>query len=87
MSVEVQRTHNRGFNICTIKIMVLIWLTFQNSIHTLLLRYSRVREVPEMFYSSVAVFWMEIFKVIFCLWMVYYESNGFNRYFITPNKI
>lgn len=78
MNIELQRSQNRGLSIEIIKIFVLVWLTFQNSIHTLLIRYSRVRNVPAMFYSSVAVFWMEIFKLIFCLWMSFFESNSFN---------
>jgi hypothetical protein len=32
-----------------IKVYVLVWLVLQNSVHALLLRYSRVRDVPEMY--------------------------------------
>lgn len=64
----------------TIKAAILVWLAFQNSVHTLLLRYSRVRPVPHMFYSSVAVFWMEVFKVFFCLVMVFMDSGELTRY-------
>ncbi|KAH7725437.1 CBN-SRF-3 protein [Aphelenchoides avenae] len=60
----------------TIKVAVLVWLTLQNSVHTLLIRYSRARDVPEMFFSSVAVFLTELVKVVICLYMVIWESNG-----------
>ena len=41
---------------------------------------SRDREVPEMFHSSVAVFCMEVMKMIFCLGMIFNEVNGLGRY-------
>ncbi|KAI1732922.1 nucleotide-sugar transporter domain-containing protein [Ditylenchus destructor] len=76
MGIEIRRDRPSGLHAGTIKIAVLIWLTLQNSIHTLLLRYSRVRVVPEMFFSTVAVFWTEVFKIVICLGMVANESNG-----------
>lgn len=69
-----------GSGNATIKLVVLIWLVLQNSVHTLLLRYSRARDVSEMFFSSVAVFFTEIIKVIICLYMVSIEENGFLGY-------
>lgn len=74
-----ENPHLNEHNIYFIKFFVLLWLTFQNSIHTLLLRYSRARNVPEMFYSSVAVFWMEIVKSLFCLFMIVFQKKCFFR--------
>uniref|UniRef100_A0A7E4VP82 UDP-galactose translocator n=1 Tax=Panagrellus redivivus TaxID=6233 RepID=A0A7E4VP82_PANRE len=61
----------------SIKLAVLIWLVLQNSVHTLLIRYSRARDVEHMFYSSVAVFFTEIIKAVICLYMVMTEELGF----------
>ncbi|KAK0411808.1 hypothetical protein QR680_005857 [Steinernema hermaphroditum] len=55
---------------------ILIWLTLQNSVHTLLIRYSRARDVEDMFFSSVAVFFTEVLKAVICLWMIMQEENG-----------
>uniref|UniRef100_A0A915E2H4 ARF7 effector protein C-terminal domain-containing protein n=1 Tax=Ditylenchus dipsaci TaxID=166011 RepID=A0A915E2H4_9BILA len=76
MGMEIRRERAAGVHGASIKLAVLIWLTLQNAIHTLLIRYSRVRPVPDMFFSTVAVFWTEIFKVGICLMMVVNESNG-----------
>uniref|UniRef100_A0A158PC61 Nucleotide-sugar transporter n=1 Tax=Angiostrongylus cantonensis TaxID=6313 RepID=A0A158PC61_ANGCA len=46
---------------------VLVWLTLQNSIHTLLIRYSRARQVEHMFLPTVAVFFTEVIKLFVCL--------------------
>lgn len=54
---------------------ILVWLTLQNSIHTLLIRYSRAREVDEMFVSTVAVFFTEVIKAIICLFLVAQEET------------
>ncbi|KAI6219325.1 UDP-galactose translocator [Aphelenchoides fujianensis] len=74
MTVEIRREHTTG---SAMKIGVLIWLTLQNSVHTLLIRYSRARAVDEMFHSSVAVFSMELVKMVICVYMVFNESFGF----------
>lgn len=74
MRVEIRR--EKPDNASNIKVAVLIWLTLQNSVHTLLLRYSRARDVPEMYFSSVAVFFTELIKVVVCLYMVFNESHG-----------
>uniref|UniRef100_A0A0N5CDM2 UDP-galactose translocator n=1 Tax=Strongyloides papillosus TaxID=174720 RepID=A0A0N5CDM2_STREA len=71
--IEVQR-ENTNFNI---KILILVWLTFQNSAHNLLIRYSRARDVQDMFFSTSAVFNTEIIKLIICLYMVLYETGSF----------
>lgn len=78
MGLEIRR-ENSASSALTIKLTILLWLTLQNSIHNLLLRYSRVREVPKMYFSSVAVFSMEIIKIFVCILMVINESDGFNR--------
>ncbi len=62
-----------------IKRTVLIWLTMQNSVHTLLVRYSRARPVEKMFLPSCAVFWMEVVKLVICLLAVFLESGGISR--------
>ncbi|CAI4227453.1 unnamed protein product [Auanema sp. JU1783] len=54
---------------------ILVWLTLQNSIHTLLIRYSRAREVEEMFLSTVAVFLTEVIKAVICLCLVAKEET------------
>ncbi|KAI6233225.1 hypothetical protein M3Y99_00934300 [Aphelenchoides fujianensis] len=74
MSVEVRREQTTG---SAVRVGVLVWLTVQNSVHTLLIRYSRAREVDAMFFSSVAVFSMEVLKMAVCLLVVVYESSGF----------
>ncbi|KAI6224497.1 hypothetical protein M3Y99_01390800 [Aphelenchoides fujianensis] len=74
MSVEVRREQTTG---SALRVGVLVWLTVQNSVHTLLIRYSRAREVDAMFFSSVAVFSMEVLKMAVCLLVVVYESSGF----------
>uniref|UniRef100_A0A0N5ADV1 UDP-galactose translocator n=1 Tax=Syphacia muris TaxID=451379 RepID=A0A0N5ADV1_9BILA len=58
---------------------ILIWLTFQNSVHTLLIRYSRARDVPHLFLPSVAVFFTEVFKIISCLLVICYEEQSMLR--------
>jgi hypothetical protein len=70
----IKREHAPGAS--TTKLAVLVWLALQNAVHTILIRYSRAREVPEMFFSTVAVFFTEIFKVIVCLYMVFGEARG-----------
>lgn len=58
---------------------ILIWMALQNSVHTIVLRYSRARSVPEMFLPSVAVFWMEIVKLVICLIIVCFEERSFKK--------
>lgn len=74
MKLTIER-QSRDYSI--LKIGVLIWLTFQNSIHTLLIRYARARDIPQMFISSVAVFLTEIFKAFVCIFIVIYEEGSF----------
>ncbi|PAV56313.1 hypothetical protein WR25_15731 [Diploscapter pachys] len=61
---------------------ILVWLTLQNSIHTLLIRYSRARVVEEMFLSTVAVFLAEVIKCVICLLLVAQEETP-QRFFST----
>ena len=79
MPLEVRRESAAGGSMSNTKLAVLLWLTLQNSIHTLLIRYSRARAVEEMFYSSVAVFLMEVVKIAMCTFMVLHESLGISR--------
>uniref|UniRef100_A0A1I7YJS6 EamA domain-containing protein n=1 Tax=Steinernema glaseri TaxID=37863 RepID=A0A1I7YJS6_9BILA len=74
MNMEVRRS--RTPSALTSRTTILVWLTLQNSVHTLLIRYSRAREVEDMFFSSVAVFFTEILKAIICLWMILHEEEG-----------
>ncbi|KAL3093216.1 hypothetical protein niasHT_022666 [Heterodera trifolii] len=76
MGIEVRRERPSGVQSASIKFAVLIWLTVQNAVHALLLRYSRVRDVPAMYFSTVAVFWTEVIKLSVCLIMVCHHSNG-----------
>lgn len=67
----------------TMKKIILPWLTLQNSVHTLLMRYVRIRDVDEMFYASVAVLMMEFVKLFFCIMAVYcLEINDFKKYIL-----
>ncbi|VDM56629.1 unnamed protein product [Angiostrongylus costaricensis] len=54
---------------------VLVWLTLQNSIHTLLIRYSRARQVEHMFLPTVAVFFTEVMKLFVCLGFVLQDET------------
>ncbi|KAF7638613.1 hypothetical protein Mgra_00001991 [Meloidogyne graminicola] len=74
--VEVRRTQSSSNNNTSIKLGVLIWLTVQNAVHALLLRYSRVRDVKEMYFSTVAVFWTEVIKLFVCLLVVFHTESA-----------
>jgi hypothetical protein len=67
-------TDSRSF-----KRAILVWLTAQNSVHTLLVRYSRSRAVEHMFYASAAVFWTEAVKLVICLAAIVVEAQSVNR--------
>ncbi|EFO25935.1 UDP-galactose transporter [Loa loa] len=73
ISVVRKRTESPGI---ILQLSVLLWLTLQNSAHTLLLRYSRVRVVEKVFLPSVAVFFTEILKLITCLLFITYEEKS-----------
>ncbi|CAG9532615.1 unnamed protein product [Cercopithifilaria johnstoni] len=74
-NISVVRKHARSPGII-LQLSALIWLTLQNSTHTLLLRYSRVRVVEEVFLPSVAVFFTEVLKLIICLLFIIYEEKS-----------
>ncbi|CAK5081748.1 unnamed protein product [Meloidogyne enterolobii] len=74
--VEVRRTTQPSSFNASIKLGVLIWLTVQNAVHALLLRYSRVRDVKEMYFSTVAVFWTEVIKLCVCLLVVFHSESS-----------
>jgi hypothetical protein len=78
-----------------LKHIILVGLTLQNAVHTLLVRkcvalfckftmnqvrYSRSRDVEAMFFSSVAVFWTEVVKLIICIAAVCLESGSVVEY-------
>ncbi|KAK6111192.1 UDP-galactose/UDP-N-acetylglucosamine transporter srf-3 [Brugia pahangi] len=73
ISVVRKRTESQGI---ILQLSALIWLTLQNSSHTLLLRYSRVRVVEKVFLPSVAVFYTELLKLIICLLFIIYEEKS-----------
>ncbi|VDK75384.1 unnamed protein product [Litomosoides sigmodontis] len=75
MNISVVRKHTGSPGII-LQLSVLIWLTLQNSAHTLLLRYSRVRVVEKVFLPSVAVFFTEVLKLITCLLFIVYEEKS-----------
>ncbi|KAL3982823.1 UDP-galactose/UDP-N-acetylglucosamine transporter srf-3 [Acanthocheilonema viteae] len=75
MKISVVRKHTGSPGII-LQLSALIWLTLQNSAHTLLLRYSRVRVVEKVFLPSVAVFFTEVLKLITCLLFIIYEEKG-----------
>ncbi|VDM36619.1 unnamed protein product [Toxocara canis] len=73
--VEIRReTSARSAN--SLRVGILVWLTLQNSVHTLLLRYSRARHVERMFLSSSAVFFTELMKLLTCILAIIYEQRG-----------
>ncbi|VDN81364.1 unnamed protein product [Brugia pahangi] len=78
ISVVRKRTESQGI---ILQLSALIWLTLQNSSHTLLLRYSRVRVVEKVFLPSVAVFYTELLKLIICLLFIIYEEKSVCRLF------
>ncbi len=73
---DVADSSNVGQNF---KYGILVWLTLQNSIHVLIVRYSRSRPVQDMFFASCAVFWTEVVKLIICLLAVLFESGGIHQ--------
>uniref|UniRef100_A0A8R1I3I7 UDP-galactose transporter n=2 Tax=Caenorhabditis japonica TaxID=281687 RepID=A0A8R1I3I7_CAEJA len=71
VSIGREATQTKG----NMKTTILVWLTLQNSIHTLLIRYSRAREVDAMFVSTVAVWLTEVIKCFICLFLVAQEET------------
>ncbi|GMT24208.1 hypothetical protein PFISCL1PPCAC_15505, partial [Pristionchus fissidentatus] len=55
-------------------------MALQNSIHTLLIRYSRARKVDEMFRPSVAVLMTEVIKLVICV-VIDMHNEGVLRFF------
>lgn len=80
MNISVVRKHTGSPGII-LQLSVLIWLALQNSTHTLLIRYSRVRVVERVFLPSVAVFFTEVLKLITCLLLIIYEEKSVSRLF------
>lgn len=64
----------------TFKLAALLWHCFHNSVHILLLRYSRARNIKDMYFSSVAVFFTEVVKIILCFIMVGVDEGDFIKY-------
>lgn len=75
MNIGVVRERSKSSG-DVLRLSILVWLTLQNSVHALLVRYSRVRNVEKMFLSSVAVFFTEILKAITCILCIIYEEKG-----------
>ncbi|CAD6191892.1 unnamed protein product [Caenorhabditis auriculariae] len=73
--VSIGREQTAAGSSSKMKTTILVWLTLQNSIHTLLIRYSRAREVEAMFVSTVAVFLTEVIKCLICLFLVLQEET------------
>ncbi|CAJ0603062.1 unnamed protein product [Cylicocyclus nassatus] len=71
VTISYERSHSTS----GMRTAILIWLTLQNSIHTLLIRYSRAREVEHMFLSTVAVFFTEVMKCVVCLGVVMHDES------------
>lgn len=59
----------------TFKLLILVWYSVQNTIHILLMSYTRGRNVSEVYYPSVAVFFTEVFKFVMCLFMVLKDAS------------
>ncbi|CAJ0932637.1 unnamed protein product, partial [Mesorhabditis belari] len=78
VKIPIDRTVVREKANTKMRTAILVWLTLQNSIHTLLIRYSRAREVDEMFTST-------IIKLVMCLMMVIYEETP-RKFFSTLNS-
>ena len=61
-----------------LKLIILVWLTLQSSVHALLIKYTRIQhgKTNVLYFPSVAVFMMELIKMVFSFIMVYFQSNG-----------
>ncbi|KAI1726059.1 nucleotide-sugar transporter domain-containing protein [Ditylenchus destructor] len=57
------------------KLLILVWYSVQNTIHILLMSYTRSRSVTDIYYPSVAVFFTEVFKFAMCLFMVLKDAS------------
>ncbi|GMT26533.1 hypothetical protein PFISCL1PPCAC_17830, partial [Pristionchus fissidentatus] len=57
------------------KFWILSWIVVHNACFTLIMRYSRIRDVDEMFLPSVAVFVTELLKLTICFTMLMYEEG------------
>jgi hypothetical protein len=75
-NVAVERP-SRG---ALLRTSILVWLVLQNSIHFLLLRYTRARSVQDMFLSSVAVFFTEILKLFISLIILCFGATGCTKF-------
>ncbi|KAL6738143.1 hypothetical protein Aduo_011722 [Ancylostoma duodenale] len=74
-ATRVTISYERPQSTTGMRTAILVWLTLQNSIHTLLIRYSRAREVEHMFLSTVAVFFTEVMKCVVCLGVVLHDES------------
>ncbi|KAK5985620.1 UDP-N-acetylgalactosamine transmembrane transporter, partial [Trichostrongylus colubriformis] len=79
-ATRITISYERSESSSKMRTAILIWLTLQNSIHTLLIRYSRAREVEHMFLSTVAVFFTEVMKCVVCLGIIFKEETP-SRFF------
>lgn len=61
------------------KIIVLIICLLHNTVHTLLLRYTRTRNLSEMYIPSFAVFYTEVLKFLTCILLVLIEEGGIKK--------
>lgn len=76
VKMEMLRETSTRTTPLSVRMGILVWLTLQNSVHTLLLRYSRARHVEKMFLSSAAVFFTELLKLLICIVVIIYEERG-----------
>ncbi|KAJ1349344.1 UDP-galactose/UDP-N-acetylglucosamine transporter srf-3 [Parelaphostrongylus tenuis] len=81
-AANIKISHESAQATGNMRTAVLVWLTLQNSIHTLLIRYSRSRQVEHMFLSTVAVFFTEVAKLLVCLGFVLQDETP-QRFFPT----
>uniref|UniRef100_A0A915CFQ2 UDP-galactose transporter n=1 Tax=Parascaris univalens TaxID=6257 RepID=A0A915CFQ2_PARUN len=81
VKMEMLRETSASTTPLAVRMGILVWLTLQNSVHTLLIRYSRARHVEKMFLSSVAVFFTELLKLFICIVVIIYEERGVTQAF------
>uniref|UniRef100_F1L5U2 UDP-galactose/UDP-N-acetylglucosamine transporter srf-3 n=1 Tax=Ascaris suum TaxID=6253 RepID=F1L5U2_ASCSU len=81
VKMEMLRETSTRTTPLSVRMGILVWLTLQNSVHTLLLRYSRARHVEKMFLSSAAVFFTELLKLLICIVVIIYEERGVTQTF------
>ncbi|CAG8484555.1 22911_t:CDS:2 [Dentiscutata erythropus] len=72
----------------TRKQLSLIILVIQNASLALMMRYSRIRQIPgeNMYIASTAVYLAEVVKIIACLGVLLFQKKSFGRFWYVVQK-